>query len=65
MLRHQSHKGKSLFAIIGLVVGSGLIIASLIAYRYSQLLYAAATTRTENLSHLAALQADDKQLIKS
>ena len=53
-------KGKLLLAIIGLIVGSGLIICSLVAYRYTQALYAAAATHAENLSHQIALQAAEK-----
>ena len=63
MPRLHSLKGKLLLAIIGLIVGSGLIICSLVAYRYTQALYAAAATHAENLSHQIALQAADKILI--
>jgi len=63
MPRLHSLKGKLLLAIIGLIVGSGLIISSLVTYRYSRVLYAAATTHAENLSHQIALQAADKILI--
>ena len=63
MPRLHSLKGKLLLAIIGLIVGSGLIISSLVTYHYSQVVYAAATTRAENLSHLIVLQAADKILI--
>jgi two-component system response regulator HydG len=63
MPRLQSLKGKLLVAIIGLVVGSGLIISFLVTYRYNQALYAAAVTHAENLSHQIVLQAADKILI--
>jgi two-component system response regulator HydG len=62
MPRLQSVKGRLLLAIIGLIVGSGLIISFLVTYRYSQALYAAATTHAENLSHQIVLQAADKIL---
>jgi hypothetical protein len=52
-----------LLAIIGLIVGSGLIISFLVTYRYSQVLYAGAATHAENLSHQIVLQAADKILI--
>jgi two-component system response regulator HydG len=52
-----------LLAIIGLIVSSGLIISSLVTYRYSQVLNASATTHAENLSHQIVLQAADKILI--
>src|SRR5512137_3014990 len=63
MPRLQSLKGKLLLAIVGLIAGSGLIISSLVTYRYSQVLYAAAATHAENLSHQIVLQAADKILI--
>jgi hypothetical protein len=63
MPRLQSLKGKLLLAIIGLIVGSGLIISFLVTYRYSQVLYAGAATHAENLSHQIVLQAADKILI--
>jgi two-component system response regulator HydG len=63
MPRFHSLKGRLLLAIIGLIVGSGLIISFLGTYRYSQVLYAAATTHAENLSHQIVLQATDKILI--
>jgi two-component system response regulator HydG len=63
MPRLHSLKGKLLLAIIALVVGSGLIISSLVTYRYSQMLYAAATSHAENLSHQIVLQAADKILV--
>ena len=63
MPRLQSLKGKLLVAIIGLIVGSGLIISFLATYRYNQALYAAAITHAENLSHQIVLQAADKILI--
>jgi two-component system response regulator HydG len=63
MSRLHSLKGKLLLAIIGLIVGSGLIISALVTYRYSQALYTAASTHAENLSHQIALQAADKILI--
>ena len=62
MPRLHSVKGRLLLAIIGLIVGSGLIISFLVTYRYSQALYAAATTHAENLSHQIVLQAADKIL---
>jgi transcriptional regulator with GAF, ATPase, and Fis domain len=63
MPRLQSLKGKLLLAIVGLIVGSGLIISFLGTYRYSQVLYTAAATHAENLSHQIVLQAADKILI--
>jgi two-component system response regulator HydG len=63
MPRLHSLKGRLLLAIIGLIVTSGLIISSLVTYRYSQVLYAAATTHAENISHQIVLQAADKILI--
>ena len=63
MPRFYSLKGRLLLAIIGLIVGSGVIISFLVTYRYSQVLYAAATTHAENLSHQIVLQATDKILI--
>jgi two-component system response regulator HydG len=46
-----------LLAIIGLIVGSGLIISFLVTYPYSQVLCAGAATHAENLSHQIVLQA--------
>jgi transcriptional regulator with GAF, ATPase, and Fis domain len=63
MPRLHSLKGRLLLAITVLVIGSGLVISSLAAYRYSRVLYSAATTHAENLSHQIALQAADKILI--
>ena len=63
MPRLHSLKGRLLLAITVLVIGSGLVISSLVAYRYSRMLYSAATTHAENLSHQIALQAADKILI--
>jgi transcriptional regulator with GAF, ATPase, and Fis domain len=63
MPRLHSLKGRLPLAIIGLIVGSGLFICSLVTYRYSQVLYAAATTHAENLSHQIVLQAADKILV--
>ena len=63
MPRLHSLKGKLLLAITVLVIGSGLIISSLVTYRYSHVLHAAATTHAENLSHQIVLQAADKILI--
>ncbi len=60
MLPPRSLKGKLLLAMVGLIVGSGLIITSLVTYRYRRLVYEAATTRAENLSHLILLEAADK-----
>ena len=63
MPRRHSLKGRLLLAITVLVIGSGLVISSLAAYRYSRILYSAATTHAENLSHQIALQAADKILV--
>ena len=63
MPRLHSLKERLLLAITVLVIGSGLVISSLVAYRYSRILYSAATTHAENLSHQIALQAADKILI--
>jgi len=63
MPRLHSLKGRLLLAITVLVIGSGLVISSLVAYRYSRILYSAATTHAENLSHQIALQAADKILV--
>ncbi|MDO8944921.1 MAG: HAMP domain-containing protein, partial [Desulfobacterales bacterium] len=63
MPRLHSLKGRLLLAITVLVIGSGLVISSLAAYRYSRILYSAATTHAYNLSHQIALQAADKILI--
>ena len=63
MPRLHSLKGKLLLAIVGLIVGSGLIISSLVTYRYSRVLYAAAATHAENLSNQIVLQAADKILV--
>jgi len=63
MPRLHSLKGKLLLAIIASIVGSGLIISSLVTYRYSHVLFAAATTHAENLSHQIVLQAADRILI--
>jgi two-component system response regulator HydG len=51
-----------MLGIASLIVGSGLVISLLAVNRYSQVLYAAATTHAENLSHQIALQAAEKIL---
>jgi two-component system response regulator HydG len=59
----QSLKARLLLAIAVLIVASGLAISSLVAYRYSRLIYSAATTHADNLARQIALQAADKILI--
>jgi transcriptional regulator with GAF, ATPase, and Fis domain len=62
MPRIHSLRGKLLLAITVLIVGSGLVISLLVTYRYSRILYSAASTHADNLSHQIVLQAADKIL---
>ena len=62
MPRIHSIKRTLLLAISGLIVGSGLVICSLVAYRYTQALYAAAATHAAKIS---SIRSRFKRPIKS
>jgi two-component system response regulator HydG len=58
----RSLKGKLLFAVSGLVIGSGLLISLLVSQRYSNSLFETMTAQAENLAHAIALEGTDKIL---
>ena len=62
-MRFQSLKGKLLFVVSALVIGSGLLISFLVSQRYSSSLLNAASAQAENIAHAVALEATDKILI--
>jgi two-component system response regulator HydG len=62
-MRLQSLKSKLLLAVSALVIGSGLLISSLVIQRYSNSLLDAASVQAENIAHAVALEAADKILI--
>jgi transcriptional regulator with GAF, ATPase, and Fis domain len=59
----KSLRSKLLLAVLGLVVGSGLVISILASQRYSASLFEALTVQGENIAQAVALEAAEKVFI--
>jgi transcriptional regulator with GAF, ATPase, and Fis domain len=62
-MRPRNLKSRLLVGASALVIGSGLLISSLVSQRYSRSLFESLTAQAGNLAHAVALEAADKILI--
>jgi transcriptional regulator with GAF, ATPase, and Fis domain len=61
-MRPQSLKNKLLMAVSITVIGSGLLISSVVTQRYSSSLFSSLSAQAENIAQAVALDATDKIL---